>query len=75
MNRTGLGKIWLTCVVLAVGGCGVVPEFLVDAGRDAAKDALEKSVEEGVEEVVIGVVDDLWDLSDASLAPKADGEP
>ncbi len=75
MNRIGLGKIWLACVVLAAGGCGAVPDFLQEAGRDAAKEALEKSVEEAVAEVVNGVVGDLWDLSDASPALEPEGEP
>ncbi len=75
MNRIGLGKRWLTCVVLAVGGCGAFPDFLVDAGRDAAREALEKSVEEAVEEVVNGILNDLWDLSDAAQALEAEGEP
>ena len=75
MNRIGLGKRWFACVVLAVGGCGAFPDFLLDAGRDAAREALEKSVEAAVEEVVNGVVEDLWDFSDASQALEAEGEP
>ncbi len=75
MNRTGLGKRWLAGVPLAAGGCGAVPDFLADDGRDAAQNALEKSVEAAGEEFVSGVVNDLWDLSDATQAQEADGEP
>ncbi len=68
MNRIGFGKRWLAGVVLVVGGCGAIPDFLVDAGRDAAKEALEKSAKEAVEQVVNGFVEDLWD-SDDVLGP------
>ena len=74
MNRIGLGKRWLAGVVLAAGGCGALPDFLLDAGREAAKEALEKSVEEAVEQVVNGVVDDLWNSNDMSRLLEADDE-
>ena len=74
MNRTVLGKRWLAGVVLAAGGCGALPDFLVDAGREAAKEALEKSVEEAVEQVVNGVVDDLWNSNNVSRPLEADDE-
>ncbi len=74
MNRIGLGKRWLAGVVLVAGGCGAIPEFLVDAGREAAKEALEKSVEEAVGQVVNGVVNDLWDSNDLARLLEADGE-
>ena len=74
MNRVGFGKRLLVCVVLVAGGCGALPGFLVDTGRDAVNEALEKSVEDAVAESVNGVVDDLWDLSDVSRPPEADDE-
>lgn len=70
MNRIGLGKRWLAGVVLVAGGCGAIPEFLVDAGREAAKEALE----EAVGQVVNGVVNDLWDSNDLAHLLEADGE-
>ena len=74
MNRTGLGKRWLAGVVLAAGGCGALPEFLVEAGRNAAKEALEKSAREAVEQVVLGIVDDLWNSNAVSRPLEADDE-
>ena len=74
MNRLGSGKRWLACVVLAVGGCGAFPDFLVDAGRDAAKEALEKSVEEAVEEVFGGVVGSFRNSIDGLRPLEADDE-
>lgn len=74
MNRLAFVKRWLACVVLLAGGCGTLPDFLVEAGRDAAKEALEKAVEEAVEEAVNGVVDDLWDLSDVPHPLEVDSE-
>ncbi len=70
MNRIGLGKRWLAGVVLVAGGCGAIPEFLVDAGREAAKEAIE----EAVGQVVNGVVNDLWDSNDLAHLLEADGE-
>ena len=70
MNRKGLGKRWLAGVVLVAGGCGAIPEFLVDAGREAAKEAIE----EAVGQVVNGVVNDLWDSNDLAHLLEADRE-
>ncbi len=72
MNRIGSRRRLLVCAVLLAGGCGALPDFLVDAGRGAAKEALEESVEDAIDEVVNGVVDDLWDLSDVSHALEVD---
>ncbi len=74
MNRLGFGKRWLAGAVLLVGGCGAVPDFLVDAGRDAAKKALEESARQAVEQVVNGFVDDLWDSNDVFGPLAADDE-
>ncbi len=68
MNRFGSGKRWLACVALGFGGCGAIPDFLVDAGREAAKDALE----EAVEEVLSGVADDLWNSIDGFRPRESD---
>ena len=75
MNRNGLGKRWLAGIPLAAGGCGAIPDFVADAGREAAQDALEKSVEAAVEDFVSGIVKDMWDVSDALPTQEADDEP
>ena len=74
MTATKLGKRWLACFVLLAGGCGAIPDFMVDAGRDAAKDVLEEAVEEAARGVVQGLVDELEDLSDLSLPLEVDGD-
>ena len=74
MDLVGFGKRLLASVGLVAGGCGTLPEFFVDAGRDAAKETLRKSVEETVERAVNGVVEELWDLSGVSPPPEADDE-
>lgn len=74
MNQLAFGKRWLVCIVLLAGGCGTLPDFLVEAGRDAAKEALEKSVEEAVEEAVNGIVDIPGILSDVPHPLEADSE-
>ena len=74
MNRIGFDKRWLACVVLVVGGCGAVPDFLLEAGRDAAKETLEKSIEEAIENVLGGGVDDLWNSIDMPRPLDTDDE-
>ena len=78
MNRMRFGIGMLTGVVFVVGGCGAVPEFVVDAGREAAKEAIENAVEDAVGAAVGGVVggvaDDLWDVSGVAGLPEAADE-
>ena len=86
MNRIGFGKRWLVCVVFVTGGCGTMPDFLLDAGRDAVQETLEQAVKnavekaleqvigQAVEQTADGVLDDLLDPSDASPALENDGE-
>ena len=44
------GWKWASCSVLLVGGCGAIPEFMVDAARASAKEAIEQSVHDLVGE-------------------------
>ncbi len=78
MFRMGYGKRLLVSAALTAGGCGAIPDIIMDAGREAAKEAIEKSIEDAVGEAVEGafngVADDLWDLSGVSRAPEADDE-
>ncbi len=42
------GWKWVSCSVLLVGGCGAIPEFIVDAARSSAKETIEQSVHDKV---------------------------
>ena len=54
MNRLGIGRRWLACAALLGGGCGAIPDIIVDAARSSAKEALQ----EAVGDAVGGIVDD-----------------
>ena len=54
MNRTGFGKRWLACAALLVGGCGAVPDFIVDAAWSSGKEAIQGAVGDAVD----GAIDD-----------------
>ncbi len=42
------GWKWVSCSVLLVGGCGTIPEFIVDAAWSSAKETIEQSVHDKV---------------------------
>ncbi len=42
------GWKWVSCSVLLVGGCGTIPEFIVDAAWASAKESIEQSVHDKV---------------------------
>ena len=65
MNRTGFGKRWLACAALLAGGCGALPEFIVDAAWLSAKEAVQEAVGDAVDGAIddtIGVLPDFDDL-------------
>lgn len=78
MQVKTFGRKWVSCSVLLVGGCGAIPEFIVDAARSSAKETIEQSVHDKVGDLLdfdnllllfggeFDVVD-LLDLEDALL--------
>lgn len=42
------GWKWVSCSVLLVGGCGAIPEFIVDAAWASAKETIEQTVHDKV---------------------------
>ena len=42
------GWKWVSCSVLLIGGCGAIPEFIVDAAWASAKETIEQSVHDKV---------------------------
>jgi len=46
------------------GGCGAVPDIIVDAARSSAKEALQEAVESVIDEVIDDTFDELIDHTD-----------
>ena len=44
------GRKWVLFSVVFVGGCGTIPEFVVDAAWASAKETIEQSVQDKVGE-------------------------
>ena len=63
MKRRMVSVSVVTASLLAAGGCGVVPDVVVNSARSAAKDALDEAVEGVVDEAV----DQLFDAGSALL--------
>ena len=63
MNGRTLGNRLLVCFVLLAGGCGAVPDVIVDTAREAAKEAIEKEIED----VLNDLAEELFDLDGLSL--------
>ena len=64
MTRLGFGKKWFACTALLAGGCGAIPDLIVDAALSSAREALQDAVADAVEGIVDDAVDDLLDLDD-----------
>ena len=64
MNRIDFDKRWLACAVLLAGGCGVIPDIIVDAALSSAKEALQKAVGDAVENIIDDTVSEMLDLDD-----------
>ena len=43
---------WASCAALLVGGCGAIPDFVVDAARSSAKETIEQSVHDTVADLL-----------------------
>lgn len=76
------GWKWVSCSVLLVGGCGAIPEFIVDAAWSSAKETIEQSVHDRVADLLdfensllpFGGEFDVNDLLDSEdLLPPFDG--
>ncbi len=46
------GWKWVSCSVLLIGGCGAIPEFIVDAAWASAKETIEQSVHDKVADLL-----------------------
>ncbi len=64
MNRKGFGIRWLASAALLAGGCGAVPDIIVDAALSSAKEALQEAVGDAVEDIVHDAVGEMLDLDD-----------
>lgn len=64
MKRIVLGKRWLACVALLGGGCGAIPDIVVDAAWLSAKEALQEAVGDAVDDVIDDTVGELLDFDD-----------
>ena len=63
MNRIGVSKRWLACAAMLGGGCGAIPDIVVDAARSSAKEALEEAVGDVVDDVIDDTVGELLDFT------------
>ena len=74
MNKTVFPGRWFSCAALLAGGCGAIPDILVDATRSSAKEALQETVEGIVNEIVEDTVDELLDHADFELPSSHESE-
>lgn len=64
MKRLGIGKRWLPCAALLGGGCGAIPDIIVDAAWLSAKVALQEAVGDAVDGAIDDTVGELLDFDD-----------
>ena len=64
MNGTVFRGRWVACAALLAGGCGTIPDVIVDAARSSAKEALQEAVEDVIDDVIEDTVDELLDYAD-----------
>ena len=62
MNRISVSKRWLACAAMLGGGCGAIPDIVVDAARSSAKEAVEEAVGDFVEDAIDDTVGELLDF-------------
>lgn len=61
MNGTLLRGRWVACAALLVGGCGAIPDLIVEPARSSAKAALEETVEGFIHDAVKDTFEGLLD--------------
>ena len=59
MNGTMYRGRWFACAVLLAGGCGTVPDIIVDTARSSAKEALREAVDGVIDSVFEDTLDEL----------------
>ena len=64
MIRIAFGKRWLACAGLLCGGCGAIPDIIIDEARLAAKEAIQEAVRDAVDDVIEGTVGELLNFDD-----------
>lgn len=57
----------LACTVLVAGGCGAVPDIVIETARERAIQAIENTVGNAVDDVIDGTFGELLDLDDLAL--------
>ena len=67
MNGTVIRGRWFACAALLAGGCGTVPDVIVDTAKSSAKEALRKAVDGVIDSVFEDTLDDLLGLADFEL--------
>ena len=55
---------WLACAVLLAGGCGEIPDIIVEGARASAKEALQEAVGDVIDDIIEDTVDELLDYAD-----------
>ncbi len=74
MNRTGFGKRLLACAALLGGGCGAVPDFIVDAAWLSGKEAVQEAVGDAVDGAIDDTIGELPDFDDLEFPFGEQGE-
>lgn len=75
MKRRGLNTIFLVGCAGAAGGCGAIPDFLVEAARTSAEEALRETVDGVIDTVFEESLSGLLDFSglEPEFIPEEDG--
>lgn len=64
MNGTVCYRRLLACAALLAGGCGAIPDIIVEAARSSAKKAIQEAVEDVIDDVIDDTADELFDYVD-----------
>ncbi len=64
MNGPVFRGRWVACAALMAGGCGAIPDIIVDAARSSAKEALQEAVENVIDDAIEDTVEELLDYAD-----------
>ena len=65
---------WIACAALLAGGCGAIPDIIVDTIKSSAKKAVQEAVEDVIDDAIGGTVEQLLDFSDFEFPSVSESE-
>ena len=74
MNGTVFRGRWVICAALLAGGCGVIPDIVVDEAKSSAKEALQEAVEDVIDDAIEIMIAELLDYVDLEFPSNRESE-